>query len=157
MKLHLLSFIVPLVLTGCITAPATETPVDNGLIKIRSANDVETTTQRLLAALETAGMTHFATVDHTKGADTAGLALRPTRVVIFGNPKAGTPLMRCAQTIGIDLPMKALIFETESGEVFYSYNDIRYLGDRHAIAGCGPVLEKVEGALAKFAMAATSS
>ncbi|MEL6367270.1 MAG: DUF302 domain-containing protein [Pseudomonadota bacterium] len=157
MKFHLLVLIAMIVLTGCTIAPATQTPADNGLIKIRSANDVETTTQRLLAALENAGMTHFATVDHTEGAEAAGLALRPTRVVIFGNPKAGTPLMRCAQTIGIDLPMKALIFEAESGEVFYTYNKIRYLGDRHAITGCGPVLEKVESALANFATAATSS
>ncbi len=157
MKSPLLMLITMIVLTGCTTAPTTDTPVNNGLIKVRSANDVETTTQRLLAALQTAGMRHFATVDHAEGAETAGLALRPTRVVIFGNPKAGTPLMRCAQTIAIDLPMKALIYETESGEVFYTYNDIRYLGDRHAIEGCGPVLDKVEGALAKFATAATRS
>ena len=83
------------------------------------------------------------------------MSLRPTEVVIFGNPKVGTPLMNCAQSVAIDLPQKALIWQDEAGEVWLAYNDPAYLAGRHKIEGCDEVLKKVSGALANFAAAAT--
>jgi uncharacterized protein (DUF302 family) len=76
-------------------------------------------------------------------------------VVIFGNPKVGTPLMQCAQSVAIDLPQKALVWEDSDGTVWLGYNDPDYLKQRHSIEGCDQVIEKVKGALAGFAKAAT--
>jgi uncharacterized protein (DUF302 family) len=84
-----------------------------------------------------------------------GKQLRPTELVIFGNPKVGAPLMQCGQTIGIDLPQKALIWQDDNGQVWLTYNDPLYLAKRHEIAGCEPVLDKVQNALKNFAQAAT--
>ena len=100
-------------------------------------------------------MTVMARVNHQQGAEKAGLELRPTEVVIFGNPKVGTPLMQCAQSVAIDLPQKALIWEDANGEVWLGYNDPQYLKGRHDIEGCDEVLDKVSGALGNFAKAAT--
>ncbi|MEO0367107.1 MAG: DUF302 domain-containing protein [Pseudomonadota bacterium] len=142
-------------LAACATSRHTLSESKSGLIEMRSTFDVAETTSRLQAALDKAGMTQFAVIDHAAGAQSVGLPLGPTRVVIFGNPKAGTPLMQCAQTVGIDLPMKALIYENAQGEVWYVYNDPVYLASRHAIEGCDAVIDKVSGALSKFASAAT--
>ena len=105
--------------------------------------------------LKQKGMTVFARVDHSAGAAKVGKALRDTQLVLFGNPKVGTPLMQCAQSVAIDLPQKALIWKDEAGQVWLSYNDPAYLATRHQIQGCDEVLEKVSGALAKFSQAAT--
>jgi len=78
-------------------------------------------------------------------------------VLIFGNPKAGTPLMLCSQSIAIDLPQKMLVWEAEDGKVYLGYNDPAYLKERHATEGCDEVFEKVSGALSNFAKAATAS
>lgn len=126
-----------------------------GLITVTSKHDAKTTADRLVAKLKEKGMTIFIRVDHTAGAAGVGIKMRPTEVVIFGNPKLGSLLMNCAQTTGIDLPMKALIFETEKGEVKLSYNDPAYLASRHQIKGCEKPLAKITGALANFAKAAT--
>jgi uncharacterized protein (DUF302 family) len=78
-------------------------------------------------------------------------------LLIFGNPQGGTPLMQCRQAMGIDLPLKALVWEDAEGKVWLGYNDPDYLAQRHALAGCGqPVLEKISKALAKFASEATA-
>lgn len=122
----------------------------DGLVTLKSHFDVVQTEQRLVAALEGAGMRVFARIDHAAGADKAGLTLEPTRVVLFGNPKVGTRLMQCSRSAAIDLPMKMLIWEAD-GETFIGYNSARYLARRHAISGCDDVLKKVAGALAKFA------
>src|ERR1700722_4712008 len=95
----------------------------NGLMTLRSAHDAPTTVERLAKELETRGITVFARIDHAAGAAGAGLALRPTTLVIFGNPAAGTPLMQATQTAGIDLPLKALIWQDEEGAAHLSYND----------------------------------
>ena len=97
----------------------------------------------------------FIRVDHAAGAASVGNQLRPTELVIFGNPKLGSALMGCAQTAGIDLPMKALIYEDEQGKVYLSYNDPVYLKSRHAMPGCDKPVGKASGALANFAKAAT--
>jgi uncharacterized protein (DUF302 family) len=125
-----------------------------GMVTVRSANDVKTTVKQLKRALKDKGMTIFKIVDHTKGAEGVGLKLRPTTVVIFGNPKVGTLLMQCGQTAGIDLPMKMLIRQDSKGNVWVTYNDANYLAKRHGIKGCSKVRKKIAGAQANFAKAA---
>lgn len=127
-----------------------------GLVTLKSAHDVDTTANRLVAALEDKGMTIFRRVDHAAGAREVGQALGPTQLVIFGNPKVGTPLMRCRRTAAIDLPQKALIWEDDDGAVFLAYNNPRYLAQRHGIEGCDGVIATIEKALANFARAATA-
>ena len=128
---------------------------DSGIISIKSTHDVKTTADRLENALEAKGMRVFIRIDHAQGAQTVGKTLRPTEVIIFGNPKVGTPLMQCSQNVAIDLPQKALVWEDEAGQAWLSYNDPEYLAKRHAIKGCGEVLKKVATALHNFSMAAT--
>jgi len=127
----------------------------DGLVRLESRADVATTTQRLVDALNAKGMNVFATIDHATGATKAGMTLRPTTLVIFGNPKIGTQLMHCAQATGIDLPLKMLVWQDEGGQVWVAYNDPAWLQQRHAINGCDPVLAKVSQALANFAAAAS--
>src|SRR3954465_7472583 len=96
-------------------------------------------------------MTVFARVDHAAGAAEAGLPLRPTDLLIFGAAKGGTPLMQAAQTIGIDLPLKALVWQDESGKTWVSYNEPAWLAARHKVSGIEPAKEKLSlglGALA---------
>jgi uncharacterized protein (DUF302 family) len=96
---------------------------DNGLATVKSAHGVKDTIDRLAAHVTAKGMKVFARIDHAQGAGEAGLALRPTELLIFGNAKGGTPLMQARQTIGIDLPLKALAFEDADGTVWLCYND----------------------------------
>ena len=128
---------------------------DSGLINVKSAHDAKTTADRLENALKQKGMTVFARIDHTAGAQKVGQNLRPTELIVFGNPKVGTPLMQCRQTTAIDLPQKALIWEDEEGQVWLSYNNPNYLVERHGITGCAEVVKKIEKALSNFAKAAT--
>ncbi|MCV6612856.1 MAG: DUF302 domain-containing protein [Amphritea sp.] len=127
----------------------------DGLVNVESAHSVVATADKLESVLKDKGMTIFARIDHSAGAEKVGQSLRDTELVLFGNPQVGTKLMNCAQSVGIDLPLKALIWKDEQGKVWLSYNDPAYLADRHSIEGCDPVLEKVSGALAKFSAAAT--
>ncbi|MFT5275408.1 MAG: hypothetical protein ACI9J2_001944 [Saprospiraceae bacterium] len=127
-----------------------------GLTTVKSQHSVEVTADKLEAVLGEKGMNVFARIDHAKAAQLVGEALRPTLLVIFGNPTVGTQLMQCSQSSAIDLPMKALIHEDEQGEVYLSYNTAGYMQSRHQINGCDAVIEKVTGALAAFAKAATS-
>lgn len=127
----------------------------DGVLSIASTHDVKNTADRLEAALKAKGMKIFLRIDHAAGAASVGMTLRPTELVIFGNPKVGTPLMQCAQSVGIDLPQKALISEDADGRVWLSYNDPLYLQRRHHIQGCDKVLAKVSGVLRNFAKAAT--
>ena len=129
---------------------------DHGLITLKSNHSVKKTTKLLVKALKDKGMTVFDTINHKKGAKSVDKKLRPTTVVIFGNPKIGTPLMHCAQTIAIDLPQKALIWQDDNKQVWYSYNNPQYLAKRHNLKGCEKVLKKVTTALANFAKAATN-
>jgi uncharacterized protein (DUF302 family) len=88
---------------------------------------------RLEAEVKAKGMTVFARIDHAAGAAEAGMSLRPTELLIFGNAKGGTPLMQSAQTIGIDLPLKALVWQDASGNTWLSYNDPSWLAKRHGL------------------------
>lgn len=132
------------------------TPVfsDGGIISVKSTHSVEETADRLETVLKSKGMNVVARIKHSEAAMKVGMTLRPTELLIFGNPKVGTPLMQCAQSVALDLPQKALIWEDESGLVWISYNDPQYLAERHNIEGCDEVLAKVKAALSNFANAA---
>jgi uncharacterized protein (DUF302 family) len=105
----------------------------DGLITIPSAFEPKETMDRLEADVKARGMTVFARIDHGAGAAQAGLSLRPTELLIFGNAKGGTPLMQSGQSIGIDLPLKALVWQDESGRVWLSYNEPAWLAKRHGL------------------------
>jgi len=145
-----LTLILFLSLIGATTAWS-----DSGLVTVKSVHDVAQTADRLEKVLKAKGMKVFARIDHAQGAAGAGLQLRPTELVIFGNPKVGTPLMNCSQSVAIDLPQKALIWQDADGQVWFSYNDPGYLAKRHGLTGCDAVLQKVATALSNFAKAAT--
>lgn len=125
-----------------------------GVITMRSANDVKTTVKQFKKALKAKKMTIFKVIDHSKGAAGVGLKLRPTVVVIFGNPKIGTKFMQCSQAAAIDFPMKFLVYKDKRGRVWASYNDPKYLVSRHRVSGCSKIRNKMAGAQKKFAKAA---
>ena len=128
----------------------------DGIVSVESPYDVATTMDKLTAALESKGMTVFGRVNHAQNAESVELSLRPTEVLIFGNPMIGTPLMNCAQSVALDLPQKMLAWQDESGQTYLGWNDPMYLKSRHSIEGCDEVLGKVSAALGNFAKAATS-
>jgi uncharacterized protein (DUF302 family) len=105
----------------------------DGLTTLKSSHGPKETMDRLVAELQAKGLTIFARVDHAAGAKEAGLELRPTELVIFGNAKGGTPLMQANQAIGIDLPLKALVWQDASGDIWLSYNDPAWLAQRHEV------------------------
>jgi uncharacterized protein (DUF302 family) len=105
----------------------------DGLIKIQSSHAPADTMERLVAEVRAKGLTVFARIDHAAGAKEVGLALRPTELVIFGNAKGGTPLMQSNQEIGIDLPLKALVWQDASSGTWISYNDPAWLAKRHGL------------------------
>jgi uncharacterized protein (DUF302 family) len=121
-----------------------------GLVVKPSNYSVEETIDRLEAALKDKGLKIFARIDHQAGAANADLDLPPTQVLIFGNPKLGTPLMAAAPTTAIDLPQKALAYQDKDGKVYLAYNDIGYLEARHGIEGRDEVIAKIRGALKNF-------
>jgi uncharacterized protein (DUF302 family) len=107
----------------------------NGLIQVASRYSVEETVQRLQAAFTQKGLQVFAVIDHSGEAGKVGLKMRPTKVVIFGSPKGGTPVMVAAPSLAIDLPLKALVTEDAAGKVSVTYNDPAYLQQRHGVPG----------------------
>jgi uncharacterized protein (DUF302 family) len=107
----------------------------DGLTTLRSSHGPKHTMDRLEAAVTARGMTIFARIDHAAGAADAGLSLRPTELLIFGNAKAGTPLMQATQSLGIDLPLKALVWQDASGDTWISCNDPSWLAKRHGVDG----------------------
>jgi uncharacterized protein (DUF302 family) len=144
-------FVLGMMMLACVL-PAS---ADNGLVTIKSANDVATTTNRLVTALKGKGMTVFDVIDHAKGAKGVGIDLPATTLVIFGNPKVGTPLMKCSHTAAIDLPQKMLIWADDAGQTWLAYNDPVYMAKRHGVTGCDAVIKKITGALGKFSGVAT--
>jgi uncharacterized protein (DUF302 family) len=120
---------------------------DNGLIHLRSPYTVMETLARLETIVQTKGLAILARIDHSGDAAMAGLEMQPTKLLIFGNAKSGTPLMIAAPTVAIDLPLKALVWQDNDGMVWLSYNSLDYLRERHAIpenlmqnvAGIGPI------------------
>ncbi|MCK5262957.1 MAG: DUF302 domain-containing protein [Gammaproteobacteria bacterium] len=140
-------------LSICASVPALAT--SEGVIRIKSHYSAKVTIDNLEKVLKKKGMTIFSRINHTAGAEKAGLQLRPTELLIFGNPKVGTPLMHCAQTAALDLPQKALAYEDENGQVWLAYNDPAYMANRHKINGCNEPLQKINGALENFSRVAT--
>jgi uncharacterized protein (DUF302 family) len=126
----------------------------DGVINVPSAFKVKETADRMETILKEKGMTIFNRIKHSEGAGKAGIELRQTELIIFGNPKVGSPLMQCQQSVAIDLPQKALIWEDDQAKVWISYNDPRYLEKRHDISGCDKVISKIEKALAGITKAA---
>src|SRR5438067_1199756 len=106
---------------------------DADLVTLPSARGAAETVERLKTLLTQKGIQVFADIDHAAGAQQVGLTLRPTRVLIFGNPQAGTPLMQSQQTIGLDLPLRALVWEDEAGQVWLTYHRPESLAQRHHI------------------------
>jgi uncharacterized protein (DUF302 family) len=144
-------------LAALLTSLASASYAADGLVTIKSPRSTAETAARLTAALQERGLKLSCSRVSTTptGATTVGKALRPTEVFIFGNPQGGTPLMACQQTAGIDLPLKALIWQDESGQVWFCYNDPAWIAARHGGADC-PVVPNLAKALAGLATAATA-
>lgn len=149
-----------MVFSACAHGPqASSAAVEpgSGLVVQTSAQSFDATVAAAEQAIESKGLTLAAALDHTENAKSAGLRLAPTTLLIFGNPEAGTPLMQNEQSIGIDLPMKLLVWEDASGTVRLAYNAPEYLAARHGIAGAQKRLEKIAGVLQDIADAAARS
>jgi len=127
-----------------------------GLMTFSSQHDPKATTERAIAAIAARGMTVMARIDHAAAAAVVGMELRATEVVIFGNPKGGTPLMQAAQTMGIDLPLKILVWRDEHDQTWLAYNDPFWLARRHGVANAEAALSAMAGALAAIAEAAST-
>jgi uncharacterized protein (DUF302 family) len=128
----------------------------NGLTTIPSDFSVQETIDRLAAIVTAKGLSVFARVDHAANARQAGLSLRPTYLIIFGNPKAGTPLMQENQISGIDLPVKALAWQDEAGKVWLTYNEASWLVTRHHLTEkTEVVIKSMEEGMKNLVLAAT--
>lgn len=130
----------------------------DGLITVASAFPVSETVDRLAAAADGAGMQVFARVDHAAGAAEAGMALRPTELILVGNPRGGTPLMQDRQTAGIDLPLRALAWEDGDGRVWVTTNDTAWIADRHGLGeASAAAVSGVSAGLARIVGEATGA
>lgn len=135
-------------------AATVEKPPETGErhIKIKSENSFDETYSRLKKDIESKdALTIVAELDHAANAKKAGMELRPTKIIMFGNPKLGTPLMKANQEIGVDLPQKMLVYENEKGEVYIVYNDSKVLAENHNISGQDEVISNVSNALKSLA------
>jgi uncharacterized protein (DUF302 family) len=131
--------------------------LDNGVVTVPSNFPVHETITRLMTAVTSKGMTIFAVVDHGDGAEIAGMSLRPTQLVLFGNPKGGTPLMQENQTAGIDLPLKALAWEDAHGKAWVSYNAPSWIAQRHGLgAASAAAVEAMTAGLSAVIREATT-
>jgi uncharacterized protein (DUF302 family) len=126
-----------------------------GLIAVKSSYSALETMNRFEEIAKQRGLVIFARIDHAAGAAKIGKSLRPTEILIFGNPQGGTPLMECAQSAGIDLPLKALVWQDEASQVWVGYNDPVFLATRHGVAQC-PVVGNLQKALASLTEAAVA-
>jgi len=129
-----------------------------GLVTLRSTYAPQETMKRLETEVKAKGLSVFARIDHAAGAAEVGLSLWPTELLIFGNAKGGTPLMQSVQTMGIDLPLKILIWQDEAGNTWLSYNDPSWLAKRHGVnPNVEATITALTGALQAFAKAATGA
>ncbi|MGI1998462.1 DUF302 domain-containing protein [Shewanella frigidimarina] len=126
------------------------------LITVESHYSAKETADRFESIIKDKGFTVFARIDHQKNAAGVNLTLKPTEVIIFGNPNIGTQLMQCNQLVAIDLPQKVLVSEDADNKVWLSYNNPQYIKQRHSITGCDEVINKISGALNTLSIAATS-
>lgn len=128
----------------------------DGVINVQSTFNVQETADRLENILNEKGMTIFKRIKHSEGAGKVGIELRETELIIFGNPKVGSPLIKCQQSVAIDLPQKVLVWEDRDSTVWISYNDPEYLKKRHDISGCEEVISKIKKALSGISKAAAT-
>ena len=138
-------------LAATMTVPA----MAADMITFKSPYSVAETIDRLSAAVEGAGAKVFARIDHAKGAASVGSDLRPTELLLFGNPKLGTPALQASQSAGMDLPLRAVAYEQEDGTVILAFRDPGYLSDDHGVPADAPVLQKMRGAIGKLGGKAT--
>lgn len=124
----------------------------DGLVEIKSPYGAKETMNRLENVVKQRGLHVFARIDHAAGAAKIGETLRPTALLIFGNPRGGTPFMQCAQTVGIDLPLKALVWRDAASQVWIGYNDPAYIARRHGVPDC-PAVKGLQKALTGIAEA----
>jgi uncharacterized protein (DUF302 family) len=130
---------------------------DANLVTLPSAHGASETVEHLKSLLAQMGIQVFAHIDHAAGAEMVGLSLRPTQVLIFGNPKAGTPLMQGRQTTGLDLPLRVLVWEDEAGKVWLTFRRVRDLARQHHVTGRDEAVKALDDGLAALvARAATS-
>ncbi|MBB4285351.1 DUF302 domain-containing protein [Roseospira goensis] len=152
--------LAPLALAGVLfAATVTTSPAvaaGDGLVRLQSPHSVDVTLQRLKDAITAKGVTIFAEVNHAEGAAGVGKALLPTQLLVFGSPKIGAPLMTEARTIGIDLPLKALVYEDVDGQVWLAYNDPAWLAARHGLAPDLAPFQGMTQAIEGFAAAAVT-
>ena len=139
-----------LVLATILLVCASTTSAADGLIAMRSPYDAQMTVQRLEQQITERGLTIFARIDHAAGAAKVGASLRFTTLLVFGNPKGGTPFMLCEQTVAIDLPLKALVWEDAYAQVWLGYNDPVFIAKRHGVVNC-PVVTKMQETLEQVA------
>ena len=149
MKLRTLLSTLALLMVPAIAQAA------DGLVWLKSPHSVRITMDRLEAEVKAKGLNVFARIDHAAGAAKVGKTLRPTELLIFGNPQGGTPFMECAQTVGIDLPLKALVWEDAAAQVWIGYNDAAFIARRHEVPGCAVAanLSKAVTAIAQTVVA----
>ena len=128
--------------------------VIEGLTNIQSSFGPKATMDRLDAEIRAKGLNVFARIDHAAGAAEVGLTLPPTELIIFGNARGGTPLMQSVQTVGIDLPLKALVWEDAAGKTWISYNEPKWIVQRHDVANAQPIVTKMADLLSAISTAA---
>jgi uncharacterized protein (DUF302 family) len=131
--------------------------VIEGLTSIQSSFGPKETMDRVEAEIRAGGLNVFARIDHAAGAAEAGLTLAPTELMIFGNARGGTPMMQSAQTVGIDLPLKALVWQDASGKTWLSYNEASWIAQRHGVADAQPVVSKMADLLSAISRKAAGS
>jgi uncharacterized protein (DUF302 family) len=136
--------------------PASDSsPVVKGLTTVPSSFGPSQTMDRLEAEIRASEMEVFVRIDHAAGAAEVGLPLQPTELIIFGNARGGTPLMQSVQTVGIDLPLKALAWQDPAGKTWISYNEPKWIVQRHGVAGVESTIDKMADLLAAIAREAS--
>lgn len=145
----MLNVVAALILIGLTAGPALA-----GMVQKPSAHPVAETVDRLAAAVEAAGAKVFARVDHAGGAASVDAELRPTEMLMFGNPRLGTPAMQAAQSMGLDLPLRVVVWEDAEGGVWLAYHDPADIAALHGLPADAEVIAKMQGALAKLTAAA---
>ena len=143
------------IFTALLVIGASAAHAVDGMNTLESAHPVAETTDRLEKGLTAAGFKIFARVDHAAGARSVDMPLAPTELLIFGKPDAGTLLMQSQRTVGIELPLKYLVWEDADGKVMVGWNDPAWITARHGITNRAPVVQKMQGALQKFASEAS--
>ena len=148
--------IVLFLLSVLVLPVGADSTQDQGLVVKKSSHSVTATLDKLEGIVKSKGFTVFARIDHAAGASKVGQAMRPTEVLLFGNPKIGTALILSRQSVGLDLPIRVAAWEDDSGQVWIGYNAPDWLANRHGITDRDKVIKKMSGALGKLTSAAAN-